>query len=376
MTLVLLLAATLVALALPMLPAIVEWRRPSDAAPLVIEAGHALDPAGFAGSFRARLADALARGEGRLGRSALAHAGGQAACGDWPLTRAEVASGCSHRVWHVPGDALLPPGQAFLAEVACGGSLQSTPGSVCRALLGAQRVSLAERTVVLRWVHGDEVEVSRGCWLAGRVSAARSIVVDGQVRFTMLHAPVVRFGAGTGDAATDVAAAASAPDAPPDGVAWDGTARRGVADGALSIPAGRAWRGDLVCRGVLRLGPGCHAQGSLKSHGALGLAAGCRVDGSIVAHGLVRLNRDCTVLGAVVSETAVTIGAGCVVGAPGRPATVTAPRIVVAAGAVVHGTLWATDDGAAGCADEPTPAAARPAPAWIPPPFAATEAAA
>ena len=47
----------------------------------------------------------------------------------------------------------------------------------------------------------------------------------------------------------------------------------------------------------------------------------------------------------MVSETAVLLGAGCTVGAPGCPATVAAPRIEVAPGVVVHGTLWASESG-------------------------------
>lgn len=358
MTFILLLAATLAVVVLPMLPAILEWRRPTDAAPLAIEASHALDPSGFASSFAGRLAEALLRGETKVGQSVLASAGAEAAAGRWPLTRAEAAAGCNHRTWHTADDALLPAGQSFLAEVACGGTLCTAPGAVYRALLGAARLSIADSAVVLRWAHADAVDVSPGCWLAGRVSASQHIRIDGRVRFTLLHAPVVDFGAPALLTGARVPAPAEAvPDLPPEGAVWNHVAARGVASAALTVRARRSWRGDLVCGGTLRLGEGCHARGSLKAHGSASLAAGCRVDGNIVARDLIRLNRDCVVLGSVMSETAVTLGENCVVGAPGHPATVTAPRIVVAPGVVVHGTLWATDEGTAGYVEQAAAAA-------------------
>ncbi len=361
MSLVLLLAATLALVLLPLVPALFEWRRPSDAAPLVIDPGHALDPSGFARSFADRLRQSVERGESHLGRSELVGIDATAACGHWPLSPAEVAAACSHRVWHVDGDALLPPGHSFLAEVAASGDLETAPGGVHRALLGGRRLVLADCGVVLRWAHAEVVEVSRGCWLAGRVSAARRLAIDGGVRFTLLHAPVVQFGERSGGIAAAPHAATAPPQAPLQGLVWNEASNRGVCDAPLSVPAGSVWQGDVVCRSVLRLGPACHAQGSLKAHGAMGLDARCRVDGSIVAQGLVRLQRGCVVLGSVVSETAVVIGPDCVIGAPGRPATVTAPRISVAAGTVVHGTVWATEEGMVeGMEECPAPVVVRP----------------
>ena len=125
------------------------------------------------------------------------------------------------------------------------------------------------------------------------------------------------------------------------GLVWDDGPRRGFADAALDIAHHRAWRGELVCRGRLRLGRGCRARGSLKAHGELVLARDCSISGSIVAVGAVRLGEGCRVRGSVISETAVVLGPGCVIGTPEQPATVSAPRIRVACGVVVHGTLWA-----------------------------------
>ena len=347
MMMLLLVAVTFGVVLLPMLPALAEWRRPSDVAPLRIDPADALDPPSLARNFAERLRDTLDGRHDRLGHGVVVHAGPTRAHGAWPLRADEAAAACNHRLWHVAGDAQLPDGQAFLAEVVASGALRTAEGAVHHALFAGQRLKLNANGMLLRWAHGRDVEVARGCRLAGRVSAERMLVVHEQVRFTLLHAPVVRFAAaGAFDAAATAACAAQPTSAGrPQEVVWDDRTGRGIASGSLDVAGGHVWDGDLVCHGSLRLGHGCRTQGSLKAHGALRLDAGCSVDGSVFAEGLLHLKRGCRVGGVVASETAVVIGPGCVIGAPGRPATVTAPRVAMSPGAMVHGTVWATEHG-------------------------------
>jgi predicted acyltransferase (DUF342 family) len=128
-------------------------------------------------------------------------------------------------------------------------------------------------------------------------------------------------------------------------VRWNAVSGRGLANADLKIPALRQWGGDLVCQGDLELGPRCHARGSLKAYGDLGVGPGVQVDGSVVAQGDVLIGAGSHVGGSVVSETAVVLGPGCTIGTPDRHATVCAPRIEVALGVVVHGTVWAGASG-------------------------------
>ena len=345
MTLAVLAVLALAVMLLPMLPALFEWHRPTDVAPLGIDSADALDPAFLAHRFAARLATALPGGDKQLGRSDLVSLWGAAATTAWPLRPDERSQRSSQRVWHLDGDAELPTDISFMAEVAASGSLATARKGLYCALWAGQRLSIAEDSIVLRWAHAPELEAAPGCLLAGRTTADREIVVHERVRFSRLHAPTVRFVAG--DSVPAPAAAASSVEALPSGLdddaalVWDDGLRRGFADAALDIGRHRAWRGDLVCRGRLRIGRGCRTRGSLKAHGELLLARGCSIGGSVVAVGAVRLGDGCRVRGSVVSETAVVLGPGCVIGTPDQPATVTAPRIRVACGVGVHGTLWA-----------------------------------
>lgn len=342
MTWLALFSLTALVLLLPMLPALAEWRRPRDATSLHIDAQDALDPDLLARRFADRLAQALAEGADRLGDHALVRLPAGTA-GHWPLGADEQARGQSHRVWSVAGSAQLPEGIGFQAEVAADADLHTAAGSSCRALLAGQHLWLAPRTQVLRWAHAPQVQVADDVVLQGRCTADAWLAVQGRARFHLLHAPQLQFG-------PPAAAAQPLPDTLPEPeaglpIAWHPLTGRGVAQVPLQMPPGRRWQGDLVGLAAVQLGEGCHARGSLKARRTLVVGAGSRIDGNVIAEGAITLGEGCVVQGVVASETAVRLGRGCRIGEPGRPATVTAPRIEVASGVQVHGTVWAVEAG-------------------------------
>ena len=339
----LLFALTALVAVVPLWPAIQEWRRPSDAEPLHIDSEDALDPCFLAHDFSARLARANASGQERMGEHAIGRVGES---GRWPLTAAEQQEAATARIWQCGGGAVLPPGIRFLAEVSAQGDLRSAEGGHYHALLTAGRLQLSRASTVARWAHGLEVDVGDGCQLRGRVSAERIITLRSDATFTLLHAPQIAFEAARLPAVLRLPVrwtGAAAPCAAP--VRWDPVSRRGSSNEKIQVDGQIGWRGDLVSQQDIVLGAGCQAEGSLKARGEIRTGVACVVNGSIVAEGPIELGAQGWVAGSVVSETRVVLGAGCVVGAPGKPATVAAPRIDVGPGAVVHGTLWAGELG-------------------------------
>lgn len=151
----------------------------------------------------------------------------------------------------------------------------------------------------------------------------------------------------------------------PDDLAWDPMQRRGFSKGSVSLPANREIDGDLVCIGNLVLGANCRVTGSLKSHGALRLGRGCQVSGSVFADGGIHFAEECVIGASVVSETDIALGPDCRIGSVTKWATVAAPRIAVAKGVSVHGTIWAGEKGWTDSLRESEPAEL-PAPALQP----------
>ncbi|BDT69507.1 hypothetical protein os1_36980 [Comamonadaceae bacterium OS-1] len=348
MMLALLVVLTVSVLAVPLIPALREWLRPQDVVPLQIDEADALDPPYLAQRFAALLAEAVQAGATHLGGSVIAHEASRV--GGVTLLAAEVAAGRTDRLWHIEGDVQLPEGMGFYAEVSASADLHTAAHSLYRAVWAGGRATLAPFCTVLRWAHGQEVHVGTGCHLAGRVTAQHTLRVAPQVSFMLLHAPRIDFAESsrktlTDSVSTEWTSTTLAPSDWPAGVVWNPQVRRAFARSALQIEARRAWHGDVVCLADLALGGHCQADGSLKARGDLHVGPGSYIRGNVVAGGAIHLGAGCVVRGSVLSETAIVLGSDCTVGAPGTLATVTAPRLAIAPGATVYGTLWAEEKG-------------------------------
>ncbi len=336
MSWVLLFALLAAVVCLPMVPALLEWARPTDAEPLHIDRHDALDPPYLATSFAAKLAKAILNQRTRLGHYDLALAAPYPS--PWPLNAREQRKGGSGRAWHGSGDLVAPNGMRFLAPVATKGKLQTAVDATYHSLWAGGLLTLARGSKVLRWAHGHTVLVEDHCQLTGRITASQRLIVAGECEFTLLHAPAVQFGklCGTVTGTTVRGWLGLPKEAQP-----DASGTRALCSEALTVDAYRSWSVDLVCRHDLSLGDGCRAGGSIKAHGHLGLGDGCQVAGNLVAGKTLVLGAGCCVNGSIVAEETVVLGPGCIVGSPQSPATVAAPHIEVADGVVVHGTVWA-----------------------------------
>jgi predicted acyltransferase (DUF342 family) len=334
----LLIALTLLAVLLPLVPALREWHRPTDVTPLPIDETDALEPAYLARRFAGLIGPALERGQIEIGGVALVHLPANAIHAPWPLNEQEIRSGRTRRIWHTDGDCVLPQQLHCLAEMSARGAMRSAAGRTYRALLSETQLSLSPRTRVIRWAHAHRMAIGDHCQLPARISATQVLMVGREVRFSLLHAPAIRF---TGQVAGD---GVIPPDGhwsigASDGVRWDTASGTGRVTGLLHVPPLRRWRGDLIADHHLSLGEGCEAQGSLCAD-SLNVGAGCRIQGGLVAPGEIYLAAGTQVRASIVSETRVVLGAGCVVGVPGAHATVRAPRVEIGKGVVVHGTVW------------------------------------
>lgn len=327
---------------LPMLPAIGEWRRPTDLEPLYIDSRDALDPPFLARSFATSVIAAVGAGQAQLGALRIAVLGPS---GAWPLEPEERRSATSQRVWYAASDMVVPARVSFVGGLVAAGAVNGAAGGTYRGLWAGGELRLSPRSTITHWAHGARVEVAANCRLAGRVSADECIEVACPNSFTLLHASTVRFGATLPAGGSSAPAQGFVHFKLPANVVWDAGAARGTCVDSLDVDDHTTWRGDLVLQGDLWLGTGCRAVGSLKAHGIIVADTGCTVDGNIVAEGGIALGEGCSVRGSVISETAIVLSAGCVIGAPGHPATVSAPRIEVGAGVTVYGTVWASEQG-------------------------------
>ncbi|MBV9086384.1 MAG: polymer-forming cytoskeletal protein, partial [Acidobacteriaceae bacterium] len=212
--------------------------------------------------------------------------------------------------------------------------------NVMRAVLGERDIFLGQESRVMRWLHaGNDAYISRGSAVYGRLSAEHAVYLWPGCTFERVHAPRVACvwgDAGFPIARTTVISNCSRLDMP---------IRRWRVAGDFQLQPGEELAGNIVGDGNVCIGQDCRLQGAVKSHGRAVVSSGAEVDGSIVSITDVEIVGDSFVRGPVLAEGEISIGAGAQIGAPNMPTTVSARRIRIAPGALVHGTVWARESG-------------------------------
>ncbi len=331
-----LIAATGAFAALPLGPALAELRRSRDAAALPIRRDDD-NIRNFAETFRAFSHVHLERA---AQQSAFEHSAAvlfrkgefsQFVNADRELVRGVVL--CQSEI-------TLGHNMVFRDDIYCAGTLIGGARNVYRSILTEQDLCLGEGSQVLRWVHADgSISAGGYCRLHERASASFIIYLRPGCTFRRMHAPVVAAVRGElgrkPSRHTSIAATADT-----------GLSRfPSRLDGFFYLPAGGTHEGSVIARGKALLGAASRLAGNLKAHRDLHVNEQAEVDGSLVSSSSIHLGEECFVRGPVISERSVVIGAGAQVGSPECLTTISAPRISIAPGAVIHGTVWAREAG-------------------------------
>lgn len=322
-------------LLLPFLPAWLEWRWPTDSAPLPVPREDGDDPLARAERVRTRVARLRLAGPGvgyePVREVDLLDPEAPAALGGLPVLACRDVRAVGgfelQRLFYAMGDVDFHSLTSF-HEVMAEGSLTLGAGSRIR-----------------RWGHADRtLRLGERSLAAGQLGSGQAIRLERGCCFQRLHAPDLRFGPEPGPAAP-------APDgtAPQPMHALPGAVQRAPGhwrvEGNCSVPAGSAFAGSLVVTGVLTLGPGSRVEGSVKAHRGIVVGEAATVTGAAICPQAIHVLRDARVGGPLVSESHLLVRSGARLGLADAPTTVSAAGIVAEEGAVAHGCVRAQDAG-------------------------------
>jgi hypothetical protein len=343
---------------LPFVPAIVEWRRKTDAEPLKVVYASSVNVRHFAIGFREYVQKHLANAiqvcndTGVTERGSLENGMPYVVVGDESadvLTAEEAKDRAAHRLVVSGGNLNLPEETMYLPEIYAAGSLHGGDHNIYRAVLAEEDIQLGRESTSLRWLHATRAILARsGSVLFGRASADKFIRLERGCRFERLHAPRIEFcfEAEAGEFSGGMTYRESAvlkPKDLPNPV--EVKAGRWLIDGNVEIPRGKIVKTDLVITGEVRIQEGTHIVGGVKSHKNMRLEKGVEIDGSVVSGCDIRIGKECRIYGPILADRLISISEGTVLGTAARPTTVSADKIHVEPGAVAHGTVWAHVDG-------------------------------
>jgi len=328
---------------LPLLPAIWELQRKSDALPLDVIQQHAGEIRYFADRFRSYL-------EPLEPVFRETSATGQKAVGIMPDGTEYLVLGLGTEALGLPlgeRDKLCPvllasatdltvsANSTFSRDVYSRGHFVGDSNNQYRALLAEHGLHLGAGSSVMRWVHaGGELQVETGCKLFGRASSDARLRLSPDCTFVRLNATRIEFGNPM-----------ESPRSLPHPTGLLAHSRRRLCGGDFEIKPEEIFRGDLVVRGNLRIGSGAKVFGSVKSDKELIVESGALIDGSLISSKKLLIGPHCMVRGPIISERVLLIEAGTQCGAADAPTTVSATRISIAPGVVVFGTVWARELG-------------------------------
>jgi hypothetical protein len=328
---------------LPLIPALLELRRKSDALPLRVVQQNAGEIRYFSDSFRAYIKglEPIMQGcvaAGTTATGSLPDGEEYVVLGrvDEPLVLALQQRDATHLVMGADVDLILPAEARFSKDVYAGGQFVGGVKNNFRAILGEKNVHLGPDSRVLRWVHAvGEFTADLGCKLDGRISSDSLIRLRSDCTFRRLNAPRIESGR--------IAVNAEMPPQPnPAHVAMP---PRFLYDGDFEVQAGQVIVGDILIRGKLHIGSGARIRGSVKSVDDAVVADGVAIEGSLISAQKMRIGPGCAIHGPVIAERELAIATGARCGTLEHPTTVSAPRIEVEEGVAVFGTLWAREHG-------------------------------
>lgn len=323
-------------LILPFVPALLEWRRPSDRSPLPVPVAYGAEPSHFANQLRVKMRELLM--DAKSGNAdSVVFAEALHGPAQWMNAKAPVLvrdpmamtdSVCCQEVVYAASDFQAAGKSSFFA-IMCAGNLQVGSGSE-----------------ILGWAHADR-KLHLGAWTLGlrRLSCGEEMRLERGCCFERIHAPRIDFGDGCSEAPRP----ATGERTRREWSALPGAQRSSEVlfhfSGNCDVPDASHIVGSVVVDGALAIGAGSLIEGDIKSHKGVFVSAGAQVHGSVVSDGSIHLRPWSHARGPVVTDGSVLLARGCSVGTLEQPSTITASVILVETGAVAHGTVWARQQG-------------------------------
>ena len=346
----LLLTGAVLWMLLPLVPALRELMRPTDAGALTHVGHDSGDLSVFAEGFRRYVTQQLpAPGEestGESGAGVLRDGTLFVRLDGVPQKLRELADarGAVRHVVVAEQATTLPGGETFLNELHAHKPFSGGPDAVYRAVLAEQDAELGAGSRVLRWAHAEgDLTVGDAATLEGRASAAGEIRLGRGVSFARLRATRIV----VGDAPV------AGPAAPPPvfkstvKLTRDAQRYRGFVrvSGDLSIPDDGVLLGSLVITGTLRLGARPRISGRVEVHGDFFVGGGSGIDGALVARGRIVLGAAARANGPVIAEGALEMGENSTVGRADLPGSIVGATVLLRHGAQVFGAVSAREGG-------------------------------
>lgn len=344
--LLLLVISTLVLYLFPFFPAILEWRRKTDAAPpnvhlqdkTIVDYSIRLFQEYIETHFAPLIkeysqSNSVYKGKNRQGRDYII----SAQPGLLSLSAAELANKKTESDIIFCQDGALPGDMRFTHKIYALDSIDVASMSIVNELLSEKNIMLNAGVKVESLISaGDTLTVKDHCTLHKYAVAKNSIHFTHQAEFQYVFAPKIQFGEVT----------VSLPDAAIDVMSPEIT--REIVLEKWDIPENSTLTKHLVVKAPLVVHTGCHLTGNIKCYKDLKIEANTCIIGAIIGEDDIIIADNCVIQGPIVSSGTIWIGENCVIGCLNNMTSLVAEKIVIAKGCLVSGMILAKIKGSFG----------------------------
>jgi cytoskeletal protein CcmA (bactofilin family) len=242
----------------------------------------------------------------------------------------------------VPGDTV------WLGDAYSRNDIEVHKGATLRTLRSDGHCLLHPQAQLLRWVDARSLYVMGPATLPPRTTASHKISLSTGIGFERIAAPTIEIlDLPDGEKTSPSPAMPAVPDIE----VWrlqaddESVIGRKIFDDDVFIGDGSVLRFDLICHGDLHLGADSQITGNIKVHGQLYMHPNVRIQGHVFCENDAVLNQDCHVDGVLSCLGKLDVGPACTLGTPGHATSVLASELVLRPGVCIHGQVWARDTG-------------------------------
>jgi cytoskeletal protein CcmA (bactofilin family) len=317
-----------------------EMRVGKDATPLFINMDYLKDPRYFALSFR------------RFFKNFLNNDALQAGIYELKFSKPEKVSVLENNfiepgqeldmIAYARRDLATGSGLVFEKEIYVRGSAAIGPNNDLRALVCDGDVSLAENTVLRRWLDAEgNIRSEANCNLGVSLTSGKECHIASGCVFRRLYGSPVRVGKACKGLLPGAAAKEDMQIFPTPPI------------GAKERQLEEIWpytsnQFSVVAPGHLKVGGSSRIFGHIKTYGNLDIGDNVLITGNVFAEGDIAVGGFCKILGDIFAQGGVSVGVGAQVGRPGTVKSVVGNRsVILSSGAAVYGYVTTEGEGRA-----------------------------
>jgi predicted acyltransferase (DUF342 family) len=225
------------------------------------------------------------------------------------------------------------------------GDLNALGADNFKSIYAQGKISLGPYSRVQDWAHAKEaIFLGHESNAPRRLSSATNVYFEHGCYFERVNAPLISFGLRKNNHTFNSSDLIDSSLLELKG-AIKQTNLLTLIRGDCEIPSGRIYQGSLIVTGRLIVGERSRIIGDVKARKGIVIGANVLIGGALICEKNIKLKEYVCVKGPIISEALITIGAHSTVGVHELPTTVSAERIVIDAGVIAYGTVWARDFG-------------------------------